>query len=298
MNRALSLIVLVVLTPDGHAQTESYRIKIKDVAQGLKRQNEVIEQTKTLHKVIGPKNQVLVNRSHSISTHALYHEVILKHTAGKQKPEQLQRYYYKATSGINGKQEVLPYQKKYVLIARSNKGPFVFQIEKQGQLTGAAAHLLHKEFNAHKAFDLQRMVLPDKQVRVNETWRLDIKDIASNWEKGTKMSVDLRRSTGVGKLVKVYTKEKHLFGVLQFHIEMPLLTLGEGKARAQMKTGSKMVMDVTLDACIDGHLSTGTLQGSFKVSASATVPSKKGGQARMQLDVEGSIQKSRKELVK
>lgn len=297
MNHSLACLLCLLVVSSANAQ-KTYTIRIKEPAKGTTRQNEAYEYTKTSHKVFGPDKKLKVNRSYSTTNHALYHEVILEQIAGQKLPQRLRRYYYKAVSNINGKEEVLPYQKKYVLISQTEKGPYQFQIEREGQLTGPASHLLQKEFNAPKAFDIQRMVLPTKPVQVNERWKLDMKRIASTWEKGTKMSVNLTACSGVGQLVKVYEKEGHEFGVLQFHLEMPLQSIGPVDQGAKMLTGSKVVMDVTFDVCIDGSVSEGTLQGKFKVDASAVLPSKKGGQAQMQLNIEGQLRTRRQEVKK
>lgn len=296
MNQAASLCALLLLSHGGMAQT--YRIQIKDVVKGLKRQTDAYEHTRTVHKVYGPDRKLQVNRAHSSSNHAIYHEVILDQAAGAVQPSQIRRYYFKAISNINGKEEVLPYQKKWVSITKKQKGPYLFQIEKEKALKGVEAHLLQKEFNAAKAFDLQRMVLPDQPVKVNDTWKLNMADIARNWQKGTKMSVDIKRSSGTGKLTRVYQKEGRLYGVLTFHLEMPLTHLGEGQQRAQMATGSRMAMDVVLDACIDGSVSSGSLKGNFEVKATSVLPSKNGGQAQMQLTIQGSMHKVRTEIQK
>ena len=108
------------------------------------------------------------------------------------------------------------------------------------------------------------------------------------------LQLDSARAAGTGRLTRVYRKEGRLFGVLTFRVAAPIAAVGEKKLQAD--AGSKLGLDVSLDCCIDGGVSSGTLQASFQVRAGTAVPTPDGQQARLLISTRGALREIRTEL--
>jgi hypothetical protein len=284
------VVALLLAAPAG-AQ-EAYAIRLKEPLKGEVRKNDVGRNTQTATKVLSPTGQVLHEKAVGNAQHAVYTETILEREPGK-KPTRLRRAYEKATAWTDGKPQTLSYQGKAVLIEK--KGPqYQFQVEGGPALTGAAAKLLDREFNANDTLDLQRRVLPAGPVRLNEAWKVEMAPVAREFENSTGMQVDAARATGSGQLKQVYEKDGRRFGVLAVKLEMPILAIG-GQQRIALESGARLVVDVTLDACIDGTAATGVLKASFVLDAAATVPGPDGKPSRLTLTTRGALQESRTE---
>ena len=121
--------------------------------------------------------------------------------------------------------------------------------------------------------------------------------ITRAWERNTLMRVDAKKSTGTGRLTKVYQKDGHRFGMMAIRLEMPIAALGAEKP-VRTDAGSRVRIDVAFDGCIDGASSTGTLRASFWVDGTAEVPSGDGQQARLTFTTRGSLQKLHTELLR
>ena len=296
MNRLFfTLLTGLVLTASLPAQ-QTYRILIKEPQQGDRQQCEIREHTQTSNKILGEKNKVLSDQGQTITQNVKYYEEILNKKAGDPHPSRLRRYYYKAEAGVNSKPQSLSFEKKNVLITRNDKGNFTFTLEKDQPIKSLGKLVLNKEFNANQAFDLRQAILPTQAVRLNEAWKMDLRPIAKNWQEKTGMQIDLRAAVGTGRLTKVYKKDGATFGAISLKVEMPITKIGKGEQAIKTDPGSKVVMIISLDACIDGKVGTGTLDAQFQVSAAAPISSKQGKKARMLMSVGGAFRKSRTEL--
>src|SRR5207249_2329609 len=138
--------------------------------------------------------------------HNVYRETVLDRQPGQRRPTRLRRQYEKAVVWTEGKQTVLPYQGKTALI-ESREGVYVFSIEGGRPLADEADRLLDREFNREDDLDLQRLILPERAVRLDQAWTIDMTPIAGAWERNTMMRVDAAKSTGTGRLTKVYQKD-------------------------------------------------------------------------------------------
>jgi hypothetical protein len=272
---------------------EAYTVRLKEPGKGDVRKNDVGRNTQTATKIMDSTGQVLHEKAVGSAQHAVYVETLLEREPGK-KPTRLRRAYEKATSWTDGKPEPMPYQGKAVLIEKKGVG-YEFHVEGGEALTGAAAKVLDREFNANDSLELQRRILPGGPVRLEEAWKVDMAPVARDFENSTGMQVDAAKATGSGRLTKVYTKDGRRYGVLAVKLEMPILAVGV-QQKIALLPGAKLVVDVTLDACIDGGAATGVLKASFVLDAAATVPGPDGKPARLTLTTRGAINESRTEL--
>src|SRR5262249_13574033 len=208
---------------------------------------------------------------------SVYRETVLEAAGpGHARPAKLRRDYEKATLITGGVPETLPFQGKAVLIERGTDG-YHFTVEGGTPLTGAAALPLAREFADDDGPELQQLVLPKAAVRVNEAWKIDMVPFARKWQQSAGMQVDVLRSTGVGRLTRVYQKDGLQFGVMVFRLEMPVTSAGQARADA----GSRALVEVTLDGCIDGRSATRVLRASFWVDGTAASTAPGGRPARL-----------------
>jgi hypothetical protein len=94
--------------------------------------------------------------------------------------------------------------------------------------------------------------------------------IVAELTKDGNLKLDTDKATGQGTLVKAYKKGKTQFGELKWTMEAPLLASGQGKKQLTFKAGAKMVIELHLDACIDGTSEAGTLKMKMNLSGTGT----------------------------
>src|SRR5262249_33006015 len=204
---------------------EAYPVKVKEAGPGDVRQCDVRHSTQTSTKLVGTTGTVLDEQSTSNALHAVYRETVLARDAGDRLPARLRREYQKAVAWAGGKPEELPYQGKAVLVEKG-AGGYRFRVEGGAALAGAAARELEREFNRGDRLDLQRLLLPAAPVRVGEEWKIDMAPVARDWQGKTSLEVDVVRSSGSGRLTRVYRQDGRLFGVMAFRLEMPVVGVG------------------------------------------------------------------------
>jgi hypothetical protein len=100
---------------------------------------------------------------------------------------------------------------------------------------------------------------------VGGTWKVDVSKLAKDTEG--ELDIDVAKSSASGKLVKVYDKGGHKFGVLEITMELALNKIGGEGQQIELKPGSKMHVTAVMDTCIDGAKTafTGkvTVKGDF-----------------------------------
>ncbi|MBI1917648.1 MAG: hypothetical protein HYS12_23380 [Planctomycetes bacterium] len=295
MRRDTFLAAVVLISVAAVRAQDAFPITINEPGKGDLRLCDVSQNTLSSTKIVRlAGGQSLHEKAASNAQHNVYRETILDRQPGQQRPTRLRRQYEKAAVWTEGKQTVLPYQGKTVLI-ESRQGVYVFSIEGGKALADEADRLLDREFNREDALDLQRLILPGRAVRLDQAWTIDMTPIARAWERNTMMRIDAAKSTGTGRLTKVYQKDGHRFGMMAIRLEMPIAALGADKP-IRTDAGSRVRMDVVLNCCIDGTSSTGTLRASFWVDGTAEVPTGDGQRARLTFTTRGSLQKLHTDL--
>jgi len=253
-----------------------YPITLKEAGRGTVRLAEVSQSTLSSTKIVdAATGRPLQEKAARSAQESAYRETVLDTAPGQRRPLRLRREYQKAIAWTDGRPEVLPYQGKAVVIEKEG-ALYQFLLEGVAELTGPAARVLEAEFNKEDNSDLQRLLLPARAVRPGESWRVDMGPVAGAWQRRTGMRVDAARSSGAGRLDRVYRKDGRLFGVMAFRLEMPIAALAAGGGPARADAGSRVRMDVALDCCIDGG-SSGTLRADFWADGTAVVAAGGGG---------------------
>lgn len=287
--RFTSLLLVLLCSAQVRGQ-EAYPIRLKEADRGDIRRSDVSSSTEITNKLVGTSGNVLQEKTVANAQQSVYREMVLAKTAGQQLPSRLRREYEKATVWIENKPQVLPHQGKTVLIENKD-GKCSFRLENGEAMTGLAADLLDREM---KKGDLRGLMLPKRAVRLNDPWKIAMAPVLRVWERAVGLQLDSARASGTGRLTRVYRKDGRLFGAMSFRLETPIAAVGEKKFQAD--AGSKLVMNVSLDCCIDGGVSSGTLQASFQVRAGAAVPTPDGQQAHLLISTRGALREIRTEL--
>ncbi|MDY3551509.1 hypothetical protein R5W24_000587 [Gemmata sp. JC717] len=191
----------------------------------------------------------------------VYTEEVVRAGTDGEKPAKTVRVYekYDVTATKDG---VPPLNTPITITKKGNK--FEFTTDKP---LGEFAAALGREFNKPNEPSTKDF-LPGKPVKPGDSWKIDpSKFVRSLAEE--KLNVDAEKSVMTGKLLKTYTKDGKLFGVLELTAAFPLKDLG--KEAVTLKSGV-IKMAVNTDVCIDGTdgaESTRSVLG-FDVVAEAT----------------------------
>ena len=291
MPRKLALLVLagLLMAAAPLRIEDAYSITVKKAGQGdITKQDRQETETSNV-KIEGPDGKVLQDQKQERIVTETYKETILAKEKGK-KATKLRREYTKAVVKVGKNETTLPYQGKTVLIEKKD-GKYHFQIEGGEELTGKDAELLNKSFNASGEEDvneqLEKVFLPQKPVKVDETWKIDPDALVKAFSKDSKQPfpVDKSKVAGTGKLLRAYKKDGKQYGVLNVKIDMPLkgdFPLGPGQA-APIKDGSKMTLRVEVDGCIDGTASDAVADMTMEADIVATIKGPDGKEYKMTL---------------
>jgi hypothetical protein len=259
---------------------EAVTIKLKDKAEGAAYQVEKNESgTVTTKVTVMGQNK---EDTKKLSETTAYKETVLK-LDDKKHATKLEREYTKAEKTTDGKAEKSPLSGKTVVIEKKGD-KFTFTFKDGGEVEGEAAEGLNKEFNknAHDD-DLDKLLLPTKAVKPGDEWKIDMKAVAQYFSAGEDLDVDGDKATGTGKLLKVYKKDGKQFGEIMVKLEMPVKSLGKGNMKIDAEKGSKVVLSGTMDVCIDGSASTGSLKAKMLMDVSAMPP---GASVTLKVDVD------------
>jgi hypothetical protein len=247
------------------AADDAVTIKIKQPAAG-----DVVKETKTEKAT----NKVTVTvmgtdqvKDETATTKLVYTDEIVERPAGSKRPTKLKRTYETASITKDSETEELGLAGKTVLIEKTGDR---YSLTTDGkEVTGKAAEILGKEFGKEKEVT-EEDLLPKEPVKVGATWKVDVvkvtKDLANNG-----MTADPEKSTATGKLVKVYDKGGHRFGVIEINMDLSMTKIGAGGQDIDLKAGSTMKLTATMDACIDGSQANGTSKVLVKGDLSGAV---------------------------
>ncbi len=222
-------------------------------------------------KIIDASGKVLADKNIGASSQTEYVETILKR-AGKKLPTALERQYLKSVSKQGDKTNALPLQGKKVVIEKKN-GSYTFTYKGGEAIAGEAAAALTKEFSrlSDERPEMEKLILPKTAVKPGDTWKLDMGPIVKDMAESGSLDADLAKVTGTGKLQKVYMKDGKQFGVMTFKLDVPVKSMGQPGAKMQFANAAKGIVDVALDACIDGTSEIGTMKTRMTISGTATM---------------------------
>jgi hypothetical protein len=285
---------------------DTYTIKLKKSEKGAVATQTKQDSEESRFKLEGPDGKVLQEKKESRTITEEFKETILEKPKGK-KATKVRREYAKAVVKTGEGEKEMPYQGKTVLIEKKADGKYHFTIEGGEEIKGKDAESLNRAFNKEEGDDsdenaLEKAIMPTKAVKVNGTWTIDANALVKALNKGAKqpLPVDKSKIEGKGKLLKAYKKDDRQFGVLDIEVRMPLkgdFPLGGGQG-APIQDGSKMVLRVKVDGCIDGTSSDSIMEGSMEMDIKATFKGPDGNEYKMTLLAKQSGKENEKDLAK
>jgi hypothetical protein len=271
MMRILSLAALVALLwgPVTAQDGESYTIKLKKPAAGQITTVDSVEQSLEQVKVADNNGNIQQEKDEKKGHDYVYKQTILEVKGDK--GTRLKREYQKATATEDGKPKKLSYDGKTVLIEKKGD-KYTFRIEGGGEITDDDAKELDKEFNKKgniNETEMVKLMLPPGPIKVGQTWKVDPKVIAKMLQEEAMMELNAEKTTGTGKLLKAYRKDRRQFGVLSIKMNIVPKSVTKDGMTIAFQPNSKVVLDMTVDGCIDGSSSTHsvTYTGDFFIEA-------------------------------
>lgn len=290
---ALAAALLIAIIAPPAAAQDSYRIRIrKDEKSGDRYQ--VQESEKTIQKLLvtDAGGKVLNKRDEQPERSESYEETIVGRRPGK-RPHMLTRKYDKVVMKDDGKDVELPLHDKTVTVERKD-GKYAFKLD-EGELTEQILRFLNDSFKAdtdeEEKFDV--LFFSATPVKAGDSWNCDVKGIVKDLTKGAVGEIDAENATGIGKLKEVYQKDDHPFGKIEIEISAPVKSIGDG---IQTKEGSFLKVKVTIDACIDGAMSAGSLVAVIEMNLNADITLSEGKKASMSVTVNSTLSEKRKEI--
>ncbi len=266
-----------VLAPLALAAAEKYTLKIERPAQvGDRTKHTIRDNTEFKNVVRNADGAVLQEKVESKDTNAVYEDTILAKD-GDKRAHKISRKYESITHSKDGKKFDLGLVGKVVIIEWEG-GAHKFRYEGGGAVTGDTLEYLREDFKNKDEVDrkMDRAIMPKTPVAVGESWMCDMDDIAKSLGKDAGDGIDRDKSTAACKLVKVYSQDGATFGIIETTITFVPSRIGPANAGIKNDAGSKMVFKLTLDACIDGSRTEGTMSGGMTLDLGGSLS--QGGQ--------------------
>jgi hypothetical protein len=260
MVRSVWLVVIVGLLGEASAAPapETYTIKLKENGPGERTVEDRQSNNTSTVQVLDADGKALKTQEDNETETFVYEETTLEKAKGQQKPTRLRRHYDKAQVTTGKKIQTLPYQGKTILIEKKD-GAYHFQVVGGEELSGKAALRLQKEFN-------------DKKHNGPDWAHLLPRQPIADFEEGSPFKIDAARAKATGRLLRAYKQNGHRFGVMELTLQFPIKTFNAAGQKIDTEAGSGMVLKATIDACIDGSVSTGAAKFTMKMDLAAVVP--------------------------
>lgn len=260
MRRFVAILAVGLAAAVGRADDGPVTVKVKQPGPGdtVKDSRTETGTNKVSFTVMGTEQ----TKEDKTTTRFVYTDEIVEKPAGAKRPTKLKRTYQTAEMTKDGEKVDLGLVGKTVAVEKKGSG---YDVKVDGQEpTGPAADVLKKEFGKEKQINDEDL-LPKAPVRVGGTWKIDVAKLAE--DASDELDIDVAKSTGTGKLVKVYDKGGHKFGVVDITLELALNKIGPSGQAVELKPGSKLHVTATLDGCIDGSVAETTgkmmVKGAF-----------------------------------
>jgi len=287
MYRTLVAAVALACCPAAFAQGEAVTIKIKKLAVGDK-----AKETKLSTEIVNVNGKAMgqvIKEEQKKTTDAVFTDEVLEVAEGAKKPTKFNRTYEKAEVTTKGATSKIPVEGKTVLVVRGEKSN-TYTIDGK-PVSPEAEQFLNEEFSGKKEDDSFDMLLPKEAVKPGDTWKIDIAKVAKSFEEN--MAVDVEKSKGTGKLVKTYKKGNAVFGQFDVTIDLSLTRFGGGSQAFPVKPGATLVINFTMDGCLDGTQETGKATMTMKGKIDADIPN-----AEITIDLDMKMDGTREQLKK
>jgi hypothetical protein len=252
-----SFVAVLVLTASVRAE-DTYTIKLKqqpDVGKAV-----TIKDTETnsqSNKITDGDGKVIDDgKKHTIKIEEVYTETILE--KGDKVPNKFKRTYEKAARTLDDKTDAFSYEGRTIVFERKD-GKYVATAEGDKPVSEADLTSLTQKANSDTGTQYE-LFQPSKPVKVGDTWKITGKQITQAVGGN---DLDAEKSSGEGKLTKVYEKDGHKFGNLVVTVK---LAPGKAPKDVTFETPPVVELKLTLDAAIDGSstASAVSMTGSSK----------------------------------
>ncbi len=280
MFRAALACLLTLLGLTFSAQAQTYTIRIKEFPDPGKKLTATSIEKSTGAEKVSVNGKTLKDEMITASSDRVFTFETIEKGDGP-RPAKFQKKFTKAVSVKDQKEVTEAYQGLTITYALKGDSYEV----KAAAASLPAEDLKKLQEQANQSGKLTRFMLPAKAVDIDVPWSIDPARLVNAADKA--LVLDLAKSMAKGKLVKVYQKNEHQFGTLEFELKMAVTGFGNFKLDAPIWLTSK----ITLDAAIDGSTTEATMTSSGTIQGKAE--SKQGNMTLLfDIDVQRSSQAS------
>jgi len=267
---------------------DAVTVKIRKIAAGDMVQVTSVESMETVSKLTA--NGKTEEKTEKTGLKVKFTEEVLTLDKDGKKPATARRSYEKAeaTKG-DAAATAISLVGKPIDIALDKDGKYTFT--QDGKPVGPdALDILVKDF-AKKGNNRDEVVFPKTPVKPGDSWPIEIEKAAADLA-GEGATIDFKKSTATGKLVKTYEQGGKTFGVIEVTMDLVVTELKSGQT-IPLKAGSNIKIEVVLDGCIDGTESTGKSNVKFNGKFDVDLPG-----LEMTLKLTGTNTGEKKQIVK
>lgn len=266
MLRTAGLAVLVAGLASAAGPDDAVTVKVKKLAPGVVLQRTKTEDVTTRITVL-TNGKAQVKEDRVTTRYAFTDEILTVNADGR--PTKLRRVYKTAEETVAKKARPVGLVGKAIVVEKGADG-YTFTADGK-PLTGKAAEVLAKEFNAAMDAHDPDSLRPPKPVRVGDTWALDAKKVTEGFGVSG-LTPDPEKSSASGKLLRVYDRDGRRYGVTEVTIEVAVTKLTEGTKVAPLQPGAAVAMTVTEDGCLDGTGYGRSMTTKFSTDLKPVVP--------------------------
>jgi hypothetical protein len=277
----VSLLVLASTVVPTQAQTYTIKLKVDpDPGRSVVCRESV--KGSGVRKFFDPDGKLL-NESKPDDTETVFTETTLE--KGDPCAVKYKRVFEQASVTKSGeKPKTLSYERRTLLFERTD-GKYRVGVVGKPPLDENDRRELIKEANDRaESTGSFHAFTPAAPVKVGESWKLDLKPYVAATMKGA--LVDLDKSSGEVRLVKVYTKEGTQFGILEVKIRILVTGFNES---ARFDAPATYEIDRTLDAAIDGTSTAYVSSSTETLKAKGKVVQDKDVRQLFEFDIKGVL---------
>lgn len=265
MNRHTILgLALAIVTLSPVTAQEAYRVKVrKDRQVGDAVLATEIEQGTQKTVVKDAQGKVLQERTLTPARNVVFTETILELDGNK--ATKYSRRYDKAVVTENGQEVEVPVTGKTIIITRKGDG-FDFSVQGESEFTGRGRKLLEEAFASRPNEDRFNEIVFGEPLRVGQARMFDASEVIKTlFKRASGLKIDEQKASGTVKLNEVYQKNGVPFGKLTVSLAAPILTAGTAERQIKGEEGSTLSLTLTMDCCIDGSRTEGTMEGNLEI---------------------------------
>jgi hypothetical protein len=244
--RTIMFTALAALAaPSAYAQ-ETYSIKLKlDAEVGKSTTFRTSNKGSGAVRVFDPEGKQIMEIKKE-GDERIYRSTILERDKNGAATRYI-RVYEKATEKENGMIKTYSYQGRTVLFEKTD-GKFRLGVAGEPPLDPRDVALLLRDANA-KGDQILRNLAPNRPVKSGDSWSIPVEAALGGMDG---FVVDMERSSVVGKLLRVYSKGKSLFGTFEVIAKVTLKELSEGGESITFEPSGSAEIKQKLDLAIDG----------------------------------------------